>query len=49
MAVNPRLDEAPELVNQAPYGDGWMIAVEAPDAGDWQALLDAGDYQATLT
>ena len=49
LAVNPRLDDAPELVNQAPYGDGWMIAVEASEPGDWQALLGAGDYQATLT
>ena len=49
VTVNSRLDETPELVNQAPYGDGWMIAVESSDSGDWQALLSAGDYQATIT
>ena len=47
--VNPRLDEAPELVNQAPYGDGWLIVVEVSNPGDWQALLSADDYQATIT
>ena len=49
VAVNPRLDETPELVNQAPYGDGWLIVVEASDPADWQALLSADDYQATIT
>ena len=49
VAVNPRLDETPELVNQAPYGDGWLIVVEASNPADWQALLNADDYQATIT
>ena len=49
VAVNPRLDETPELVNQAPYGDGWLIVVEATNRADWQALLSADDYQATIT
>ena len=48
--VNARLDDAPELVNSEPYGDGWMIVVEAsnPD-DDWLALPSAADYQATIT
>ena len=48
-AANPRLDETPELVNQVPYGDGWMIVIEASDAADWQTLLNATEYQATIT
>ena len=47
--VNARLDDEPELVNSEPYGDGWMIAIEASNPDDWQALLSADDYQATLT
>ena len=47
--VNARLDDEPELVNSEPYGDGWMIVIEASNPGDWQALLSADDYQATLT
>jgi glycine cleavage system H protein len=49
VTVNPRLDEAPELVNQLPYGDGWMIVIEASNPAAWQALLSADDYQATIT
>lgn len=47
--VNARLDDAPELVNSEPYGDGWMIVIEASNPDDRQALLSADDYQATLT
>ena len=47
--VNTRLDDAPELVNSEPYGDGWMIVIEASNPGDWQALLSAADYRATIT
>ena len=47
--VNARLDDEPELVNSEPYGDGWMIVIEASNPDDWQALMGADDYQATLT
>ena len=46
--VNARLDDEPELVNREPYGDGWMIVIEASNPDDWQALMSADDYQATL-
>ena len=47
--VNARLDDEPELVNHEPYGDGWMIVIEVSNPDDWQALLSAADYQATIT
>ena len=47
--VNARLDDEPELVNREPYEDGWMIVIEASNPDDWQALLSADAYQATLT
>ena len=47
--VNARLDDEPELVNSEPYGDGWMIVIEASNPDDWQALLSADDYQATIS
>ncbi len=47
--VNARLDDAPELVNREPYGDGWLVVIEASNPGDWQALMSANDYQATIT
>lgn len=47
-AVNDRLGEQPELVNQAPYGDGWIFAVEMTDATQVDALLDAAAYRALV-
>ena len=47
--VNARLDDKPETVNHEPYGDGWMIVIAASDPDEWQALLSADDYQATIT
>ena len=43
--VNEALKERPELVNQDPYGDGWLALVELRNwEGDRQALLDAAQY-----
>jgi len=42
---NAALEERPELVNQEPYGDGWMIAVQA-ETLNLDDLLDAGAYEA---
>ncbi len=41
-AVNDALFDAPELVNEDPYGDGWMIELEPADEG---ALLSADEYE----
>jgi len=44
VAVNETLFDRPELVNEDPYGDGWLLEV-APDAdGDAEGLLDADEY-----
>ncbi|MCL6547483.1 MAG: glycine cleavage system protein GcvH [Alicyclobacillus sp.] len=43
--VNKRLEDAPELVNQSPYGDGWMIVIEMSDPSELNALLDAQGYE----
>lgn len=45
---NALLDERPELVNQSPYGDGWMVVVEGADASELESLMDAAAYQAFL-
>jgi glycine cleavage system H protein len=44
-AVNDALAERPELVNQDPYGSGWMFDIEATDLGEIDALLDASSYR----
>jgi glycine cleavage system H protein len=43
---NPLLDERPELVNEQPYGDGWLVVLEIPDAGELGGLMDARAYEA---
>jgi glycine cleavage system H protein len=46
--VNPELDGSPELVNQDPYGEGWMVKVTVNNPADVAALLDAAAYQALV-
>jgi glycine cleavage system H protein len=43
--VNPKLDSNPELVNQDPYGEGWMVKITLKDASDTGGLLDAAAYE----
>lgn len=43
---NPKVIEKPELVNQDPYGDGWMIRVRLSDPAETGSLLDAAAYRA---
>ncbi len=43
--VNDALAERPELVNQDPYGEGWMFEVQCADAAEVDALLDAAAYR----
>jgi len=48
VAVNEELFDRPELVNEDPYGDGWMLEVEPADGGDAEGLLDAEAYDAQI-
>jgi glycine cleavage system H protein len=48
VAVNTVLDTAPETVNQAPYGDGWMLKVKLADSAAANALLDPAAYTRLL-
>lgn len=45
VAVNDRLFDEPELVNEDPYGEGWMIVIEPDDPEPYEALLDAEEYR----
>ena len=45
---NGALEEAPELVNQDPYGQGWMVVIKPANASDYEKLLSAGDYKALV-
>ncbi len=48
VARNEALDATPELVNNDPYGEGWLFELAVADAASVDALLDATAYQATL-
>jgi len=45
---NPLIDDHPELVNEQPYADGWLVAIEPADPAAVETLLDAEAYQALL-
>ena len=47
-AVNTELADAPERVNNSPYGDGWMILVRPADPAQIDALMDRDAYLAKL-
>jgi len=48
IAVNGDLPKSPELVNQDPYGRGWMIVVRPSNQIEWDALLTAKQYEEFL-
>lgn len=48
VATNVALDTTPELVNDDPYGDGWLFEVAASDSAAVDGLMDAATYQASL-
>lgn len=43
--VNPALENKPELVNEDPYGEGWMVKVTLSNNADVDALMDADAYE----
>jgi len=45
IAINDSLEEAPSLVNQDPYGDGWLFKIRLKDTAELEHLLDAEGYQ----
>lgn len=45
VAVNEQLDGAPELINEDPYGEGWLLKLSIADEADLEALLNDDEYQ----
>jgi len=46
--INQSLEDAPELVNKDPYGEGWLIKISISDLAEFDDLLSAAEYQAML-
>ena len=49
IAFNEDLDDTPELVNEDPYGKGWMIKIKLSDPAELENLLDAQAYSSLVT
>lgn len=45
VAVNEELEDAPELVNESPFGDGWLVRLAPSDPDEWDELLDVEAYK----
>ena len=43
--VNEELMDQPELINEDPYGSGWLIKVEVKDKSDLDELMDSSEYK----
>lgn len=43
--INEKLEDEPELVNDDPYGNGWMVKIKIDDTGQLQNLMDAEAYK----
>ena len=48
LEVNSKIDSNPELVNNDPYGDGWMVKCTVDNPADINGLLDATAYKALV-
>ena len=46
--VNAKVVDAPETVNDDPYGEGWLVRIRLADASEVESLLDADAYRAKL-
>ncbi len=44
ISLNAALEESPDLVNQSPYNDGWMIEVKPSDSAELEALITRDAY-----
>ena len=48
VSFNEDLESSPELVNEDPYGKGWMIKILPDNAEDYEGLLSAEEYEASI-
>ena len=46
--MNQKVVDAPETVNEDPYGEGWLVRIRLADPAEADALLDAAAYRALL-
>ena len=47
--VNAKIEDSPEVVNEDPYGEGWLVKVKLSDPSEADELMDAEDYKKLLS
>ena len=48
LEVNPMLEDQPELVNQSPYKDGWLIKIKPSEPSEIESLLSSTEYKSLI-
>lgn len=48
VSINEELNDSPELVNEDPYGEGWLVEIEVLDEAQLEELMDSETYQNNL-
>lgn len=46
VAVNPKIQQAPELLNTDPHGEGWLVKIKLKDRSETDSLMSAEEYEA---
>jgi glycine cleavage system H protein len=46
--LNATLEDSPEVVNEDPYGEGWMIKFKPSDPSQWDGLLSPEEYESSV-
>lgn len=49
LALNEKINDTPDLINKDPYGEGWLIKIEADDPEQVNELLDAAGYEELIS
>jgi len=45
IGINEKLEDTPEMINESPYDNGWLVEVEIKNKGELEDLIDAGTYK----
>ena len=48
VTVNKKLEDSPEIINESPYDDGWLVELEIKDKSEIDDLLDAESYRRVI-
>jgi glycine cleavage system H protein len=48
VAINTELEDAPEIINQDPYGAGWMLRIAPSDPSEFDQLMEGSAYEAQV-